>query len=83
MTAFMAYKLSSILNSSATEHIQCQMGNIIKRTLALDNLMQKMFQVRNEDVQQNMMFNMKEVFSPEKCKSKIYIACSKEIETKT
>lgn len=38
-----------------------------------------MSQVRNEDIHQNV----KEVFSPEKCKSKIYTACSKEIETKT
>lgn len=30
----------------------CQMETIIKRTLALDNPMQKMFQVRNEDIQQ-------------------------------
>lgn len=50
-----------------------------KRTRALDNPMQKMFHVRHKDSDQNK----KEAFCAEKCKSKIYTACSKEIETKT
>lgn len=57
----------------------CQMETTGKRPLALASPIQKVFQVRNKDIHQNM----KEVFCAEKCKSKIYTACSKEIETKT
>lgn len=47
----------------------CQMETIIKRTLALDNLVQKIFQVKNEDIHQNM----KEKSSVQKNISQKYI----------
>lgn len=45
------------------------METIIKRTLALDNLVQKIFQVKNEDIHQNM----KEKSSVQKNISQKYI----------